>query len=381
MPTLVNYLPFPNFRFYSTDNAGRKFGVIIIKGTFEIGEDGRLTAAEEQAPMLFDDQDHGELNLSSLWHPADTAPVKPTADIIVNAVARAPGGQPLRSWECGIKVEGPEGTLVEKRLRVTGPRSWLPRWRTPLLEEDRPDWRRYRKLFKTWELSEPEPVTEVPLRYELAFGGTIQTGVDDDGNLRWDCEPRNPIGRGLIDAEWTDHTVPQPAPQIELAGAPITDPYAHPAPQSLGPIPMAWAPRLRKGGTFDQNWIDTIWPNWPPDYDFAYNNAAHPDLICPRHLAPGDRVTLDNLMPGDGPRSIVVPPVQPMAGLVCADGRAARRAMSLDTLFLDIGARRRDARVFLCWRLRFEPGVFKAAVLIERHDLEEMTETMKRRAA
>ena len=65
-------------------------------------------------------------------------------------------------------------------------------------EEDARDWRRHRKLFKGWELSEPEPATEVPQRYELAFGGTIQTGVDDDGNPRWECEPRNPVGRGLI---------------------------------------------------------------------------------------------------------------------------------------------------------------------------------------
>lgn len=173
----------------------------------------------------------------------------------------------------------------------------------------------------------------------------------------------------------------QPAPRIEAADEPIVDPTARPAPQSLGPIPPAWDPRLPKGGTYDQAWIDTVWPKWPKDYDFAYNNAAHPDLICPRHLAAGDRVTLDNLVAGRERMTFVVPPLQPMAGLVRADGRAARRAMALDTLFLDIGARRREARVILVWRVMFEPNEFKSAVLIERRNLEFLSERMGRSAA
>ena len=381
MPTLVNYLPFPNFRYYSMDNAGKEFGVIIVKGTFEIAEDGTLTVAEEQAPMIFTDACHGEVNVSSLWHPSDLVPKKPTADIIVNAVARAPGGEPLPTWECGITVAGPEGKLVEKRLRVTGPRVWVPRWRRALDEDQRRDWRAYRRLFQVWELSQPEPAAEVSLRYELAYGGTIETGTDDEGNPRYVCDPRNPIGRGLIDPEWTDHSQPQPAPQIELSGEPIADPVARYAPQSLGPIPPAWDPRLRKGGTYDQNWIDTIWPKWAPDYDFAYHNSAHPDLICPRHLAVGDRVTLDNLMAEQPRLTLTIPSVHPMAGLVRADGRAARRAMVLDTLFLDVGGRRRDARAFLSWRVTFEPGQFKSAVLIERANLDAISKSMDRSAA
>lgn len=273
MPTLANCLLFPNFRFYSSDNEGREFGVIIVKGTFEIGEDGRLAVAEEQAAMMFDDVYHDESKDSSLWHPVDLAPRKPTADIIVNAVARAPGGHPLPSWGCGISVAGPEGVLVEKRLRVTGPRRWEPRWKLSLTDSERRDWRRFRPLFAGWALSEPEPVTEVPLRYELAYGGTIGTGTDEAGAPRSERERRNPIGRGLIDPEWTDHTEPQPAPRIETVDEPIVDPYRRYAPQNLGPIPPAWHPRLPKGGTYDQHWIDHVWPNWAADYDFAYNNA------------------------------------------------------------------------------------------------------------
>ncbi len=381
MPTLVNHMPFPNFRFYAMDNAAREFGVIIVKGTFEIGEDGQLAVAEEQAPMMFDDACHGDVHESSLWHPSDIVPVKPTADIIVNAVARAPDGRPLPRWECGIRVEGPEGALVEKRLRVTGSRRWEPRWKLRLTESERRDWRRYRPLFAGWALSEPEPVTEVPLRYELAYGGTVPTGTDDEGKPRFACDRRNPIGCGLLDPEWTDHTAPQPAPRIEALDDPVREPYRRYAPQSFGPIPPDWQPRLPKGGTYDGRWIDEVWPNWPADYDFAYHNSAHPDMVCPRHLRPGDRVVLDNLV-ADQPRlTLTLPELQPVAGLVTADGRAARRAMVLDTLFLDVGGRRQDARAFLSWRTTFEPDRFKSAVLIERRDLDLITAAVKRRAA
>lgn len=73
--------------------------------------------------------------------------------------------------------------------------------------------------------------------------------------------------------------------------------------------------------------------------------------------------------------------MQPIAGLVRADGRAARRTMVLDTLFLDIGARPRDAHVFLCWRATFEPDVFTTAVLMEARDLGAVDEAVARRAA
>ena len=55
--------------------------------------------------------------------------------------------------------------------------------------------------------------------------------------------------------------------------------------------------------------------------------------------------------------------------------------MVLDTLFLDIGARPRDAHVFLCWRATFEPDVFTTAVLMEARDLGAVDEAVARRAA
>jgi len=221
MPELVNYAPFPNFRYYSLDNSGREFGIVIVKATYTIAPSGRLLVAEEQAPMAFDDECHGAVNVTSLWHPTDLVPNKPRTDIIVNAVARAPEGRPQRAWMCGIKIENAEGAVVvSKYLRVTGPRAWQPKWKIPLTDKQRLEWRKHRHAFKGWGLSEPEAITELPLHYEYAYGGLLQRGLDDDGKPVMATDQRNPLGRGWIDREFTDHTIPQPAPQIELASDP-----------------------------------------------------------------------------------------------------------------------------------------------------------------
>jgi len=36
MPDLVNYAPFPNFRYYSSDTEGQKFSIVVVKATYEL---------------------------------------------------------------------------------------------------------------------------------------------------------------------------------------------------------------------------------------------------------------------------------------------------------------------------------------------------------
>jgi hypothetical protein len=365
MPELVNDAPFPNFRYYSSDNRGQKFGVVIVKATYAIAPSGRLLVAEEQAPMMFTDKCHGEVNVTSLWHPSDLVPNKPRTDIILNAVARAPEGRPHSVWTCGVKVEDREGAVVvKKELRVTGPRVWQPKWKIPLTEKQKREWRRHRGAFKGWELSEAEPISELPLHYEYAYGGLLQRGVDDKGEPVMATDQRNPLGRGWIDREFTDHTVSQPAPQIELVSDPIADPYRSYTPQSLGPIPCAWLPRRPLGGTIDDDWKAKVWPNWPADYSFAYHNSAHPELICEGYLKGNERIHLVNLCAGSPELHLDLPGDRMAVHFVREDGSAERKDMNLDTVFLDIAApARREARVFLSWRVNFAEKEFEKAVI------------------
>ncbi|MGY5779589.1 DUF2169 family type VI secretion system accessory protein [Rhizobium sp. LEGMi135b] len=361
MPKLRNFTPFPNFRFYAKDNRGQEFGVIIVKATFEFAPSGRLLMAEEQAPMMFDDECHGDVNLSSLWHPSDLVPVKPKTDVIVNAVACAPGGKPLPSWLCGIEIEGAQASHA-KRLRVTGPRQWRPNWKRALAQGERLEWRKHRRWFDRWSLSEPEPIASLPLHYEHAYGGLLAKGKDENGEAVMDTNPYNPLGIGWIDREWTDHTVAHPAPQIEAADEPIADAFKIYAPQSLGPIPPAWEPRYPYGGTYDDEWKANVWPRWPADYDFAYHNSAHPELIVDSQFDGEERVRLINLLPERADFSFRLPGEKLVVDFEGEDGESIRQEMKLDTVFLDIAdANPRYRRIYLSWRTRFEPGRYATA--------------------
>lgn len=260
MPEVINLLPFPNIRYYSEDNSGNEFGVIVLKGTFQI-RNGELFLAEEQAPLALKDHYHGAASESSLLYPSDLVPNKPTADVIINAVAYSPGGTPRRTFECGVRISGLEGVILEKKLRVCGPRSWIPKWRRKLSQKEIASWSAHKKRpFQQWELTEPEAVSEVPLIYELANGGTYCRGVSEAGEKMMACDERNPIGRGLINSGQTDHTEAKAAPQIEAADGPPLHAYGSSEPQGFGAIPPAWEPRLSKAGTYDDHWQQNVWP-------------------------------------------------------------------------------------------------------------------------
>ncbi|WP_454818898.1 DUF2169 family type VI secretion system accessory protein [Labrys neptuniae] len=368
MPRLINHSPFPNFRYYSSDNMGKEFGVVIVKGTYEFAPSGRLLLAEEQAALIFTDLCHGAVNVTSLRHPSDLVPNKPSTDIIVNAATWAPRGEPTPSWTCGLRIEARDGsTVVEKSLRVTGPRRWVPRWKKQLSERETQKWRKYQHLFEGWQLSEPEPISHLPLHYEYAYGGPKPIGEQENGESILDFDPRNPLGRGALDEEWSDPTTSHPAPQIEAVSDPISDPYKSYTPQSVSPIPPAWEPRLPLGGTYDDEWDKNIWPNWPPDYQFAYNNSAHPDLICGDYLRGDERVTLANLIANEPTTVFDLPGDKIDLDFVRANGDYDRREMVLDTVLLDIASDRRHRRhVFLTWRANFEPDAYKSARIIYR---------------
>ena len=92
--------------------------------------------------------------------------------------------------------------------------------------------------------------------------------------------------------------------QIEDPKNPIADPYKAYAPESLGAIPPAWEPRLPLGGAYDDHWQKNIWPEWPPDYSFAYHNSAHPGLICDGYLAGDERISMVGFQGANEPRML-----------------------------------------------------------------------------
>lgn len=375
-----NLTPFPHLQFSNTDNRGYEFGVLMIKVAFDVGADGACTPAPEQEPFNFSDRTYGDMFTTSLRYPSDLVSYKPGTDIIADVIAHAPDAKPSARWDAGIQVVDGDETTIEKRICVRGPRFWQPKWRLRLTDEQTREWRKHRKLFRGWELTEAEPIEHLPVHYEFAYGGSIAKEVDENGKPVLDAYEQNPIGRGLIDRDWTDHTKPVAAPQLEPLDATLNDAYAPVAVAGLGPIPPDWQPRLRRAGTYDDNWKKHIWPKWPPDYDFAYNNSAAEGLTSKRHLRGVLRIVLLNLRREASKFILSVPDVMPWVVKDMADGEPRFVCPHLDTIFLSMAPDDLfDCRVTLTFRTSFHWTDTKQAIIrlpneAERKELAQRSE-------
>jgi hypothetical protein len=290
----------------------------VLKGRYEIHNGQPLKLAPEPGPLTMADEYYGDPTTSSLKRESDLAPFKPRTDIhFTNSVAFAPGGKSAPRWQVQVQV-GP----VQKVLQVTGPRQWL-------------------RASAGWKLTEPELATEVPLRYENAFGGAWRH-TDEHGV----CE-ENPLGKGFVNSKYLDTAQPVPAPQIESPQEPITELGKMHRPQGLGPLARAWQPRRRKAGTFDNAWLKERWPGLPRDFNFEHYNSSHPDLIAPAHFRGDEPVALQGLTP-EGTLSFRLPGHVVRVALCGTNGRIVPVVMLLDTVEIDAGRR----ACSLVWRMR-----------------------------
>src|SRR5262249_48583603 len=146
---LRNFTPFMPLLFNSEAVDRSLFTVVVLRGTFRIVAGQALRLAPEPQPPVLADAYYGDPTITSMKTESDLAPFKPRTDVqFEEATAYAPGGAPTPAWVVRVQV----GPLV-KALRVTGPRQWV------------------KGALAGWKLREPEPCTEVPIRYEQAFGG------------------------------------------------------------------------------------------------------------------------------------------------------------------------------------------------------------------
>ena len=373
MVQIINFTPFANLRFSNRTSDGREFGVFMAKTALDIGPDGSCSFSTEQEPFVFTDAYHGDMNISSVRYPSDFVPYKPHTDIILDATAYAPNGRPAPEWQVSVKVSDALGSFANYAITVTGPRQWHPVWLRDLDDQEKSDWRRHqaRGLFRGWKLSSAQPIDRLPIRYEYAFGGLLDKGFDEDGRPIHDAFEYNPIGPGQVDPQLTDHTQPVDAPQIVALDSVLQDPFAAHSVEGFGPIPPAWLPRRAFGGTYDDFWSEHIWPNWAPDYDYRFHNAAHPNLQGSRFLEGEIQIELGNLHPVIPNFTVRLPGQQLMAAAIGPDGSEKMLKMALDTVFLEIGeAHRDDPRIYCIWRTPFDLSSTDVLALMRADDLE-----------
>jgi len=240
---------------------GRQVAVAVVKATYGFDASGRLAPAAPgvQLPVMLADQHHGHPAVTSVRYGSDIVPTRHGTDIALVGHAY---GRGRRSVEAGFRV----GAL-EKILVVNGPRA---------------------SAAGGTAIAGPVAFEKVPIRYELAFGGTFdEPGRGPVSHLE------NPVGIGF------GRVPPDGAalPHVEYRDSRLATPRSRVRPAGLGFIPAGWRQRSRFAGTFDAAWSKNRRPLLPLDLDERFYNAVPEDQVLRPKLAGGERMVLLNVHP------------------------------------------------------------------------------------
>lgn len=337
-------LPFPYLLYEKSGWRGIPLDVLVVRGTFDIGHDGRpMRVSSDQTPIRLGDEHAGlagEDPLSAvLAHEGDLAVGKLATDVIVTGTLHSPQGKPAADWISAVRV----GDL-KKGIRVTGARE-------------------FRRTMFGWKVTKPEPVRTVPLDYRLAFGGRLRSPDEADSDEVYFS--KNPAGIGWLPnafdlkdlppqrkreaKSWIGAQRALPAPQFEDCHRPIESPHDNALPEGFSAIARWWEPRVSLQGTLDAAWQAEQYPNPPDDYNPRFTQSAHPDLVSPKLICGHEPIILANCFPDE--RTVTaLPSMTVQAITVFNNGVALVMPMALDTIRIDLDTR----RCVLLWRVMFD---------------------------
>jgi hypothetical protein len=321
--------------------SGRELLVVVIKGSFVLPRPGEAVRLhDEQQPLVMADTFSGAPGLSAPVHEVDFAPRKHACDVLLVGSAHAPGGRPATRVPVRLKAGA-----VDKACEVVGDRVW-----NAGLTGIRP--------------SAPEPFVSKPISYDLAFGGVDQESADP---AEHDAYRLNPVGRGYrkhLSNAWVGG---RPLPNTEAPGSEVSWPTHRHAPMAFGPLGRGWQQRACFAGTYDQAWLDEVFPFLPKDFDERYYQAAPADQQLPLLEAPVD-VSLVNFTP-DGLRQFVLPHFEAPVHVFPKRGGRENLTATLDTIVFEPD----HERFTMSWRLArpLKKNMFEIAqVLVGRKGRE-----------
>jgi len=393
---ISNLTPFDVLCYAALDQVSREHHVIAMKVGYRLfrNSDGKWSAVvmdDKPVALCMADEYHGEPNLSSVRQESDLAPCKPRCDFVLQATAWSPNGKPEEKWQIGVRVSAPP-------LDIAPPEPPLPlNPLMPLSAEQERQWQRQQALYRQtsqqqrvlldkqllvqgpnefrktilsgWQRSRPKAVTEVPVRWEQAFGGRCVIADPSDSTLPLLLNEAcfsNPLGKGWIEQRWLKlrkhlEKAQQDlilAPQVEYLDDQLVQPVITSQPATnlnaqqmlqlaenykyrsagLGPVGRSWTPRLALAGTYDQHWLDHQHPGLPDDFDFAYWNGAPADQQI-EYLPPDARIETWNLthpdLTPDGHLDVTLPGHRPFILTYLDGGYALPLPMLTDTALLD----------------------------------------------
>jgi uncharacterized protein YjbI with pentapeptide repeats len=216
----------------------------------------------EQVPEIIDE--------SELWNVAggalgqneflDVAMPKVRGELLVKGKFFSPGGKPAPAGQVKVGL-GP----VEKTLYVFGDRFWK------------------KKAGLMSVITEPEPMTEMAITYENAFGGP-------------ECK-ENPAGKGMEPEKGEASKEQRPLPNIEDPKRLIGSPKDRPDPAGFAPLDLMHPDRMKKMGTYDDKWLKNNWPYFPDDFDWSYFNCAPEDQQIEEFFKGDEVLSIQNMHP------------------------------------------------------------------------------------
>ncbi|MBP6563150.1 MAG: DUF2169 domain-containing protein [Neisseriaceae bacterium] len=348
---LDNLTGFPAQNIFSLDALDAAYHTVVAKISYDMTIDPQsghcaLTFAAKQQPLAFADEHYGDPQHTSVRQGCDTVPYKPYLDVIINATAYAPQDKPCKQF--GVVMQIGER---KKALAVRGPTFWQ---KEPL----------------GWSLTDPTPITSLPLKYEYAHGGTQQWA--DDHHIY----PANPIGVGWYAKPYLSRFNQKnllPAAQIFALERPINDLSQDIGTEGFGVYGRSWLERYPLAGTADAVWQEERHPLMPQDFSMHYWNDAHPDLQFthpkPNHVY---TIRLTNMVAAKAVPSQIIElqlPVETVfVYLKTEDNIGLCQDLTLDTIHIDVDSRRLSCtyRVTLAHELNIDECQLRHIARAER---------------
>ena len=316
----------------------------LVKRTYDVQPGAACTRAEADRKLAPADEHFGDPMNSTVRSETDFVPWKLATDVVFSGSAHAPGGEAVRELRVAFAI-GPH----RKELVVRGDRFCSHRGR------------------RAPSFSDPEPFTEMELRYERAYGGT-----DVRSNPELPCiYPRNHLGLGYVIENEARAVDGLPLPNLEDPRDPLTperlcvgrleDWTRQPMPQSLGWFYRCWHPRAALAGVLpadratEKELREVYAQAVPedqrqayrdaalPDMDFRYFNGASEGLAVP-FLAGTEEVRLTHLSP-EGELTFRLPGDRPRIGIDLGSG-----PIEPEVVLHSVIVRGPERQVDLVWR-------------------------------
>jgi hypothetical protein len=323
---------------------GRYILGVLLKRTYTIVGNQRCQRADTDRKLISGDKHYGDPMNSTVEFEADFVPFKLATDVALNGKAHTPGGSAVDTLTASLLVGE-----HRKDIQIIGDRccrfqeGGVPRF------------------------TDPEPFTQMELRYERAYGG-----VDIYSDRKLPCPyARNHLGRGFAVSNTKNAVDNLALPNIEDPTDLLTPErlcpghFMHwerqPMPQGFGWFSKLWRPRATYAGVMPADrtieeelraaYAKAIPPEQKalydqtrlPDIDFRFFNGASPGLSLP-YLNGDEEVRLVHLDP-EGEVRCWLPGERPKIGLDIGAGVQEPEVVLHTVMF-----RMPDREADLVWR-------------------------------